>query len=233
MHEKIFKYALTLNQTHAKYADKLGVKELVKDYVKVAKVIKILEHPNDINVNDLNPNHILKSRHGCGQNIDLATVTEDDIPKIKQFIQKYNRKYGHPITEPHYRHIPVGFFIEEKMNDAYHGVSSHAATFMIRCVRGRPICVGVYLNKSENSNNYLYNTNWKQLTNYQPELEPPKDYKLMLDTAAKLSKQFTFVRMDFYQGIDGVYLSEYTFSPSGGHKVFSDSIEQWMSQFWN
>ena len=233
MHEKIALNARSLNETHAKYVDKLYVKDLVKDDVKVAKVIRVLKDPNDFHSSDINSNHILKSRHGSGQNIDLARIQDEDIPEVKRFMRIHNHKYGDPIKEPQYQHIPVGFYIEEKIRDVYHGISSHAATFMIRCIRGRPICIGIKLNKSAGSSNYLYTPNWKQLTNITPELDPPKDLRVMLNTAAKLSKQFRFVRMDFYQGMDGVYLSEFTFSPSGGRKVFSDQIERWMSQFWD
>lgn len=100
--------------------------------------------------------------------------------------------------QSHYSYIPIGFYIEEKIEDLYHDVSSHATTFMFRCFHGEPKCVGVIVNKEDRSPNYLYTIDWNQITHYKPELDPPRDYTKMIEIARKLSKPFPFVRLDLY-----------------------------------
>ena len=48
-----------------------------------------------------------------------------------------------------------------------------------------------------------------------PEIkfEKPKKLDLMLEYAKKFSSNFAFIRVDFYEVNDQVYLSELTFSP--------------------
>ena len=46
------------------------------------------------------------------------------------------------------------------------------------------------------------------------KIEKPKNLNLMIDYSIKLAKDFIFVRVDFYELNNTVYLSEITFSPS-------------------
>ena len=229
---KIREYSKTLGPYHSKFTDKVAVKGLIKDssLLKTAKLIKVLKNPTDLSKDDLNPYHILKARHGCGLNVDLATIQPDQIPEIIEFMKQNNKKYIINQYEQHYKHIEPGFFIEEKVNDLYNGVSSKAAVFMFRCIHGKPISIGIKM--SNDSVNYLYTPDWKQLTEFKSELDKPRDYDIMLKVCDTYAKQFPFVRLDLYQGNDGVYLSEFTFTPSGGNKVFSTAIEKQMGSFW-
>jgi hypothetical protein len=45
------------------------------------------------------------------------------------------------------------------------------------------------------------------------EIEQPKHFKKMKDYAEILSSAFKFVRIDFYEFDDKVYLGEFTFTP--------------------
>ena len=47
-----------------------------------------------------------------------------------------------------------------------------------------------------------------------------------------LSKPFEFVRIDLYIGIDGIYFSEFTFTPRDGKQEFSDEIELQFGKYW-
>jgi hypothetical protein len=81
-----------LNAQHAPYVDKLEAKRIVEetfsktcDKIKVAKVIRVLESPEDLRESDLDPKHIIKATHGSGWNIfvksssnleEFNTITE-------------------------------------------------------------------------------------------------------------------------------------------------------------
>ena len=55
--------------------------------------------------------------------------------------------------------------------------------------------------------------------------EKPKYLDLMISYAKKLSAEFVFVRVDFYEFNDTVYLGEMTFSPSNSQFALKN-IEQ-------
>jgi len=46
------------------------------------------------------------------------------------------------------------------------------------------------------------------------KIKKPKNFNLMLNYSKKLSAKFVFVRIDFYEINNKLYLSEMTFSPS-------------------
>ena len=78
----------------------------------------------------------------------------------------------------------------------------------------------------------VYDTNWnlmdlgwggKTLVP-RPDLidKKPKHADKMIEYASKLSKDFKFVRVDFYSVNDKIYLGELTFSPDGGLFKYGD-----------
>ena len=96
---------------------------------------------------------------------------------------------------------------------------------MQKNINGEPkfIRVQKYLpDKSAKINNY-YNLDWTlneietNLNRYirKPDIkfEKPKYLDLMLKYAKKLSAEFAFVRVDFYEFNEKIYLGELTFTP--------------------
>ena len=53
-------------------------------------------------------------------------------------------------------------------------------------------------------------------------IEKPKNFDLMIDYSKKLSKEFAFVRVDFYEINYTIYLSELTFSPTNALMKFKN-----------
>lgn len=58
-----------------------------------------------------------------------------------------------------------------------------------------------------------------QRADYPPNVkwERPKHFDLMVEYAKKLSSDFKFVRVDFYEIQGKIYLGELTFIPGGGY----------------
>ena len=101
--------------------------------------------------------------------------------------------------------------------------------YKIFCFNGQPkfIQIKKVLNKTKHT--YLHNhydVNWKlteiesglkgYLRDPNIKINKPKNLKLMLKYAKKLSQEFVFVRVDLYEVNNTVYLGELTFSPSNG-----------------
>jgi len=237
---KIRYYALILDHNYAEYVDKLKAKTIVTSLtngqIKVAKVVKELKNIEDIEEDDINEGCLLKATHGSGWNLDFKEI--NGLAKIRDFLKKHNKVYS-DTYEKQYKYITPGFFIEEKIDDLYTGLSGKAVVFMFRCIYGRPISIGVKFTDSDNNIiNLLYDTNWNiisQSNNIHKKyrIEKPSKLDIMLNNAVKLSNRFEFVRIDYYiDKNNDIYLSEFTFTPSGGDKTFDLAIEYDMGKTW-
>jgi len=224
--EKIKLYAATLTAEHARYADKLTAKELAKEQcpeIEIPRVVRILADHNDLRRGDINPNHILKSAHGSKWNNDLKSVS--DLRIINKRLMYWNKKYKKASIEKHYSFIEPRFFIEEKIQDRLLGKTGSALAYMVRCINGAPISIGIKIGDYQNN----YDLEWHEYSNnakYKIPLtiDKPHDLDKILEYAAKLSAPFEFVRIDFYLSPDKIYFSEYTFTPAGGQSSFPGNI---------
>ncbi len=233
LHQKILHYRSCLDHRFAPFVDKLEAKRIVKeicgDLIQVARVVRVLDGPDDIHASDLQPNHIIKSTHGSGWNICINEHVT--VNSVKLALHGWNRPYNHEV-EPHYAHIPPRFFIEEIISDAYTGATGQALVYMIRCIRGLPIVIRV---KATNGASNTYDLEWNMLMT--PELPfpvaRPTHLAQMIQAARMLSAPFEFVRMDFHLDTEGrPFFSEYTFTPAGGSKIFTSELEQMLGALW-
>jgi hypothetical protein len=232
--EKINIYKNVLNEEHSKYTDKLLVKNIVKDIcgdkIKVAKVVKVLKDPNDLDQNDINPKYIIKAAHGSGWNINIKKDT--DVDGCKFLLRSWNRCYSK--SEKQYTYIKPVFYIEEKINDKILGDTGEAIVYMIRCIRGAPISIGIKYKNFMNN----YDINWEPIGSTSQKI--PFDLLLndtkftdMIYYASILSKPFEFVRMDFYLSKTDIYFSEFTFTPNAGKQVFTKDVEYMLGKLWD
>lgn len=230
--EKISYYKTQLDGRYAPYVDKLEVKRIVNaacPSVRTARVIRILKDADDISETDICPDHILKATHGSGWNILLADAPS--IPKLQTILRDWSVPYTGS-GEKHYTHILPRFFIEEIIDDAYTGKSGQARVFMVRCIHGRPVSVGV----REGNGSVVQNTympSFVAVGHVEFALEKPPQWDAMMEAASVLSQPFEFVRVDFYIGRDGeIYFSEFTFTPAGGNRVFPLPMEYELGRLW-
>jgi hypothetical protein len=228
--EKINYYKTVLTKDYAPYIDKIDAKIMVSaitnNKVKCAKLIRILDSPDDFHETDLNTNHIIKSAHGCGWNIDIDEMTTVD--NVRNTLKSWNHTYmGN--NEQHYQHIKPRFFIEEKINDSILGQTAKANVYLIRCIHGQPFAIGVRTELGQNS----YDLSGNAIKEIEIQTGKPKHLSKMLEYAKLLSAPFEFVRTDFYIGADDhIYFSEFTFTPSGGHPFYPMNYEKLFGQLW-
>lgn len=230
LYKKIAYYKTVLNKNYSPYVDKLIAKKIVKDLcgnkIQTAKVIRILNEPNDLHQRDLNINHIIKSSHGSGWNINIIPST--NVAYSKKLLNQWNIPYLIH-NEEQYRYIKPQFFIEEKINDKFNGKNGKADVYMFRCINGEPITIGVKRNDIQNS----YNINWEPITNPLFILEKPNKLQEMLEISKILSKPFEFVRIDFHlDNESNIYFSEFTFTPNAGYQLYPDYIEITLGALW-
>jgi hypothetical protein len=236
MYKKITYSLPFVTSEQAKYVDKVEVKELVKGRIETAKIVRILDGPEDVSLKDLNVDWIIKSSHACGQNIFAL----NDVEKIKKQLRIFNTTYiDCGISEPHYKFIKPRLFIEERIDDYQLGKYAPAITFQLYCIRGVP-----YTFTMLNTNGYRVKHFFVESGSIR-EMYPGKDamynfeipsdqiIQEMLKLAGELSAPFEFVRMDFYLSRDQkIYLSEFTFTPNAGRRYFSEEVELFLGKLW-
>jgi len=231
MFEKIAYFKHHIGPEYIPYLDKLQAKEVAQrtcPSVKCAKVVRVLEGPEDIRSEDLQKPHLLKAVHGCGWNIPLHDKQAADIPVLQAQLKQWNQAYvGN--EEPQYKHLTPRFFIEEYVEERGTGKHPSAAVIFIRCIHGEPVTISIKRGTKQNS----YDVTWKPVKPLElPAIPKPDTLSEMLEIARTLSKPFECVRIDLYEGIDGYYFSEFTFTPTGGYRFFSMEKERELGKLW-
>lgn len=91
------------------------------------------------------------------------------------------------------------------------------------CFNGNIFCIYVAQDHfgKEGSHISFYDLNWKKLdvkygNHIVGDAPCPKHFKEMVDIAKILSKGFPFIRVDFFDTEDKLYVAELTFNPGGG-----------------
>ena len=164
-------------------------------------------------------------------NIIVNDKSNLDINAAKRKLDSWkNTNYGLQEGESQYINIERQIFAEQFLKD-------DIEDYKIYCFHGEPKFIRVQKHKisGEGKINNYYSLDWK-LTDIETGLggfdrdpnevfEKPKYLDLMISYAKKLSAEFVFVRVDFYEFNDTVYLGEMTFSPSNSQFALKN-IEQ-------
>jgi len=224
-----------------KCADKIEVCEFAKKKLGIdlcVPKIKIYEKPEDINFNLLPNNFVIKTNHGTGINcleivIDKSKINENKI--IKKF--KNALKLNLSKSEPHYLDIKPKLFIETFIGDPLKGLND----YKFYCFHGKVKFFDIMSNRfrknyhinSYDINNKFINLRLKKNEKIPEKLDDiPENIELMKEYAEKLSKDFKFVRVDFYNVNKKIYLGEMTFSPRAGVRFYEeDSKELYIGNF--
>ena len=236
--QKIKYYGTQLDKEYSKYVDKLNAKEIVKnrcgDLIKIAKVRKLMKSYDDLTLDDIKNNCIIKTTHGCGWNILIQNNNNNNnnnnLINIIEKLKSFNKIYGIDSMEKQYSYIKPRYFIEELIIDKY--LKKEVMDYMVRCINGEPISMSVQQKSIAKQNSY--NTNWELIMPQQLfEISKPVKFNELLNLARLLSKGFEFVRIDFFIDInDDIYFSEFTFTPAGGNPIFPYNIEKEFGKLW-
>lgn len=228
------------NELKAKCADKILIHQYSKE--KLGKdicvpIIKTYNNPDDIIFSELPEKFVLKCNHGYAMNIincgngniktlkNLDIKTEEDCKKqLKLWL---NINFGETTGQIHYSLIKPKCFAEQYISDNTNSLKD----YKFWCCNGEPKMIQVMserYTKEMYCNIYDIDWNWFHLgySNY-PENKNKLDKKpekldLMLEYSRKLSKDFKFVRVDFYIINDDILLGELTFTPDGGIFNYKD-----------
>lgn len=117
--------------------------------------------------------------------------------------------------------------------------------YKIFCFNGNPFCVYTAIEHFEHDVNadaypiMFYDLNWDKMNvkyGHHPnnsQVQKPKHFDEMLKLAKKLSQGMPFVRVDFFDTEEKLYLAEMTFNPGGGFvPYYPESFNQKMGDMF-
>ena len=215
----------------SRIADKIGVHEYTKKVLGkdiCVPIIKIYSDANEINFDELPNQFVLKCNHGAGMNILVKDKSKLNFEDAKNNLNNWkNIDFGFREGEFQYINIERKIFAETFLK-------ADIEDYKVYCFNGEPKLMRVQKWGAPGRgkiNNY-YTMDW-QLTDIDTGkayfyrdpnavFEKPKTFDLMIEYAKKLSAEFVFVRVDFYEFNDTVYLGEMTFSPSNCQFTLKD-----------
>ena len=206
-------------------ADKLLMKEYCKNVLDCdisIPTIKVYNNVNEIKWNELPNKFVIKANHDSGSTI--ICNNKNDINVRQKIINKLEKSINTDFTfvngfESHYYWINRKIIVEELLTDNNQKNSLYDYKFW--CFNGEPKLYTIndgnghgdimYYRMDDTEYN-LYGIKRNQT------YKKPKNFELMVEYSKKLASAFKFVRVDFYEVNDKVYIGELTFTP--GAMVF-------------
>ena len=210
-------------------ADKFLVKNYIKDTIGEKYVIPLLNVWNSykkINFDSLPNKFVLKANHGSGMNIIINDKSKYKLKNIKKIAKKWlNTNYAFKNGfELHYMNIKPKIIAEMY----YENMKDDLYDYKVYCFDGRVESIAFLSGKKKLRRIAFYDIQWNRLnyTDTYPsfEYEIPKPQKLneMIEISQKLSKGFSFVRVDLYILNNGdIKFGEMTFAPFSGLLKFN------------
>ena len=189
-------------------------------------ILKIYENSDDINLNELPEKFVLKCNHGSGMNIICKDKKKFNFVEAKNKLNKWiNINYGLLRFEYQYLNVKKKIFVEKYLAD-------DIIDYKIVCFNGEPKFIKIKMHDKGNNIINYYDLNWTLTDiklNYEDyirspslKIKKPINFEKMIDYARKLSSEFCFCRVDFYEVDNVLYLGEMTFSPSNIEMNYND-----------
>ncbi|MET1027325.1 MAG: ATP-grasp fold amidoligase family protein [Dongiaceae bacterium] len=191
--------------------------------VRVAQTLAIFDIEPDTTVEDLAlwlaPFHgmrvVAKATHSSNCILFLHRPLE--MAQLEAFLYRAKKNFFHRMRETQYEKLERKIILEEYLGDE-RGVND----YKFFCSYGQVFYCQVDIDRFINHRSGLFS-----LPEFQPvagksasgplaDLPKPERFDQMMRIAADLSQFFDFVRVDLYDGADGIYFGEYTFTPAAG-----------------
>ena len=229
----------------AKCADKVLFKEFIREKLGdgyTAETYRVWERPEEVNLRDIPEQCVIKSNCSSdGNNILLVSdKSKIDFEKAEKDIKEnwFDRLKLHTNSFANYYYkVQPKVYVEEYLEEA--------DDYDILCFHGEPRFLYVKTEHFDNGINRevgypmsFYTTEWKYIdANYKEiptrsDLEKPPHLDEMLEISRKLSKEFPFVRVDFFENSRKLYIAEFSFAPWAGLRAYEpESLDYEMGKW--
>lgn len=220
-------YYFPKSNSVVKCADKYAVRDYIKNkgYENtLTPLIGSWNNTSEINWDILPKKFVFKCNHGCAYNIVVTNKEKvDKSAIIKQLNTWMKEDFGAFNIELHYSKIkPRKIICEEFLGE-------NITDYKFFCFNGEPKYIYVsndLIHDRQAQIGFFYLDGSKMpLTRDDytdiPEVKLPRFYNEMLEMSKALSKDFPFVRVDFFIANNRYYFAELTFTPGAGMMPFN------------
>lgn len=216
-------------------ADKFLVRDFVKEKIWEEYLIPLLLETKELKESDfdnLPKNFVIKSNHASWHIIiveDKSKINIDEI--ITKTNERMNVNFYYNQREIQYRDIEPRILIEKKLTDHKWNIPND---YKFHCFNGKVEFIQIDSWRFERERKrinlkrdwsiapflFLPFYSWLPAFKKDETIKPPKKLKKMVNLAEALSKEFNYVRVDFYEIWDEIYFGELTFTPWYGWERF-------------
>lgn len=221
-------------ELHTICADKIAVRDYVREKIGENYLIPLIYTTTEVenlSMSDF-PNYpiIVKTNHDSGSYRIVKTKENLDLDNLKKyFSEALSRNYYYKSKEWQYKNIKPQLLIEKLLIDNKYKTP---LDYKIHCFGGKPRMIQVDLDRGTayHSRNW-YNINWEIEEFYWSSLlkgnetlpsdkivDKPLNLDKMLDLSGKLSEDFSYVRIDWYDCNDELFFGEITFHHDSGYR---------------
>lgn len=220
-----------------KAAGRVGAREYVtekgfEEYL--IPIYGVYDRFEDIDFSKLPKQFVIKGTHACAFNFICLDRDKIDYKKLRKKCNKWLKtNYGKKTVELHYSKIKPQLIIEEYVGSP----DALPEEYKINCFNGVPKYLYHVTGRGGDIRYNNLDINFKPFDGAQfnhwskSDETPPKPAKFeeMVQIAAALSKDFPFVRADFFIVDNKIYFNELTFTPAKGTLIFDDdSVDELM-----
>lgn len=208
------------------YVDKYEVRKFVRERIGdnyLIPLIGVYNSFDEIDRDSLPASFVIKATHGSGMNILVKDKTLADWNEISKKLKRWLKmNYYNLGGEACYKNINRCIVIENYLGDASESLND----YKFYCCDGEPLGLHVDFDRFGEHKYRIYDILWNEFKKEKPEgrmppfLPKPEKMDEMLAVCRKLSKGFSYVRVDLYYTAGRVYFGELTFTPGNGFEVF-------------
>ena len=207
--------------------DKYAVKDYVKSTIGEEYIVPTIgswSNPDDIDFDALPEKFVLKVNWSSGFNIIVPDKSKLDVQETREKLRKWmepDRNSYFQYFNWGYKHMKPVIYAEEYLEQ----IAGQVYDYKFFMCGGKMEFLFIATDRhGDHTLTYTYfDKDFKHIPctyghkpNASPLPEMPKNVHKMIEMAEKLSKPFPFVRVDFYEIGDRIYLGEMTFYSGGG-----------------
>ncbi|ADO82178.1 ATP-grasp fold amidoligase family protein [Ilyobacter polytropus] len=234
------------NPLYSLCSDKYRAREYVKEKIGEDYLIPlhlVTKKLTEKQWNNLPNKFVAKANHNSGPVQIVKDKSKTYYENVaKELHRQLNEKFGILTIEYYYEEIKPLIIIEDLLMTKKGLVDDYK--FHCFNSKGEFKCIFMYdYGKENDMKDYprqMFDENFNKLPfelsrrDDGKELEKPKNFDKMISLAKKLSKDFDYVRVDFFEVDDNIYFNELTFCHACGFQSFNP--REWdykLGSYWD
>lgn len=218
------------NPLYTTLVDKLSVRNYIADTIGEKYLIPLLgvwNNFDEIDFSALPPQFVLKCTHDSGGLVICSNKAKLNIDSARKKINNCLRfNYYWALREWPYKNVKPRIIAEKFMAN---NSATDLLDYKVHCFNGLPKFILVCSNRNSKNglNEDFFSPDWEKMDLHRPAhpnsemtIQRPKKLDEMLSLSKRLSKNFRFLRCDFYEINGKLFFGEITLYPSSGMQKF-------------